>query len=125
MRVIIAGSRTLADPAIIVTAVAASGYDITEVVSGAAQGVDRLGEEWAQRHDIPVTRFPADWDNHGRAAGPIRNNQMVSYVGAAGALLAIWDGASSGTAHVISAARREGRKVFVYQPGKGGRHVQR
>src|SRR5690349_2461613 len=118
MKTIIAGSRSITDPKVIVEAVAASGFQITEVVSGCAMGVDRLGEEWARRNDIPLTRFPPDWSKHGRSAGIIRNNQMVEYIGFGGALLAIWDGASSGTAHCINAARREGRKVFVYQPGK-------
>lgn len=86
-------------------------------------GIDRLGEAWAQRNNIPVTKFPPDWGKHGRSAGIIRNNQMVDYVGFSGALIAIWDGTSNGTAHCINAARREGRKVFVYQPGKKGRHL--
>lgn len=125
MKTIIAGSRTITDPSILIAAIVESGYEITEVVSGGAQGVDRLGEEWARTHEIPIVRFPPDWTKHGRSAGPIRNNQMVSYVGFDGALLALWDGQSSGTAHIINSAKREGRKVFVYRPGKGGRHVQR
>jgi hypothetical protein len=122
MKTIIAGSRSITDPKVVVEAVAASGFQITEVVSGCAMGVDRLGEEWARRQGIPVTRFPPDWNKHGRSAGIIRNNQMVDYVGFSGALIAIWDGTSNGTAHCISAAKREGRKVFVYRPGKKGRH---
>jgi len=36
-----------------------------------------LGIEWAEANGIEVARFPADWDTHGRAAGPIRNQQML------------------------------------------------
>lgn len=49
----------------------------TAVLSGAASGADRCGEEWADGKGIRVTRFPADWRKHGRAAGPIRNRQMA------------------------------------------------
>jgi hypothetical protein len=45
---------------------------VTKVVSG-TPGVDALGEQWAERHGIPVTRFPADWKRYGRRAGPTRN----------------------------------------------------
>lgn len=113
MKTIIAGSRTIDDYAVVAAAVAASGFAITEVVSGCARGVDQLGEQWAYAHQLPIARFPADWKRYGRRAGPIRNNEMVGY---AQALIAVWDGTSNGTHHIINAARREGRKVFVYQP---------
>lgn len=63
-------------------------YTITEVVSGAAPGADMHGEMWAATNGIPVKQFPADWDKHGRAAGPIRNRQMADYAEA----LAIFPG---------------------------------
>lgn len=44
MKVIIAGSRTLHSYDLVVRAVKDSGLQITEVVSGGARGVDRLGE---------------------------------------------------------------------------------
>ena len=56
--------------------------EITEVVSGGATGADEGGEEYANQHRIPVVRFPADWEKHGRAAGPIRNQQMADYADA-------------------------------------------
>ena len=55
---------------------------ITEVISGTAHGIDTLGEKWAERHGIPVKRFPADWNAHGKSAGPIRNRQMAQYADA-------------------------------------------
>lgn len=53
--------------------------DITEVVSGRCTGADMGGEEYAKSRGIPIKPFPADWNKHGRAAGPIRNAQMASY----------------------------------------------
>ena len=52
---------------------------IREVVSGGATGADAGGEAWARKRGIPVKRFPADWNTHGRAAGPIRNRQMAEH----------------------------------------------
>lgn len=50
---------------------------ITEVFSGAQTGADAGGEEWAKYRGIPLRRFPADWGQHGKAAGPIRNREML------------------------------------------------
>lgn len=50
------------------------------VIHGDARGIDRIADEWAVsrrgRWPVNVERYPADWDTHGRAAGPIRNAQM-------------------------------------------------
>lgn len=105
MRVIIAGMRTGAPWADIYRAVSESGFEITEVVSGAARGVDRMGEKLAADRGIPVTRFPADWKLHGKSAGPIRNAEMADY---ADALIAVWDGHSRGTGDMIDTAKKLG-----------------
>lgn len=110
MRVIIAGSRDIVDPGIVDEAVRESGFEITEVVSGGARGVDRMGEAWARKHGIPVKVFPADWDKNGKSAGPIRNEEMAKY---AEALIAIWDGYSRGTDNMIDRASAWNRKTYV------------
>lgn len=117
MKVIIAGCRHItgcdAETAV-ATAIHGSGWlnQIKEVVSGAARGVDAAGEWWAKYMAIPCTRFPAVWKAHGKAAGPIRNNQMALY---ADALIAIWDGKSRGTLNMIEAMRALGKPVYVYR----------
>lgn len=50
---------------------------ITEVIHGAAKGADTIGKLWAKRNGIKERPFPADWNQHGRAAGHIRNQQML------------------------------------------------
>ena len=112
MKTIIAGSRDVDSPTIVADAVEASGFTVTEVVSGAARGVDTLGEQWAADNDILVLRFPADWKRYGRAAGPKRNEQMAEY---AEALIAIWDGESRGTKHMIDYATKLGLVVYVHR----------
>lgn len=118
MKVIIAGGREGFDEETVfeILNVAAIDIEITEVVSGCAPGVDELGQLWASERGIPVKRFPADWNQHGKAAGPIRNEQMANY---ADALIAIWDGKSRGTGDMIKRAKRRGllTSVFIEQGG--------
>src|SRR4051812_27973920 len=87
MKTVIAGSRGITNYSVVEAAVEHSGFTITQVVSGAAKGVDSLGEEYARRHRIPVNKNPADWSRFGRSAGPKRNKQMAED---ADALIAVW-----------------------------------
>ena len=115
MKTIIAGSRTEKRFAQVILAFKATNLPldaITEVVSGCADGVDQMGERRAQMMQLPVRQFPADWKRYGKAAGRQRNLQMAVY---AQALIALWDGKSPGTRHMIATAERMGLKVFVYR----------
>jgi hypothetical protein len=80
-----------------------------EIVSGCANGIDLCGEEYANHWNIDVKRFPADWETHGKAAGPIRNKQMAEY---ADALLLIWDGESHGSANMKKEMLKLGKPVY-------------
>lgn len=111
MRTIIAGSRGIFQYSEVAKAVEASGFMITCVISGGATGVDVLGEEYAYNHKIPCKVYPADWVKYGKGAGYIRNQRMANE---ADALIAIWDGVSRGTKHMIDIATRQKLKVFVY-----------
>lgn len=114
MKLIIAGSRTLNVSAnFIDEIISLNNIYVAEVVSGGARGIDAAGEEWARfnNHNVPVVLissqkarsrvsfkvFEADWEEHGKAAGPIRNKQMAEY---ADALLLIWDGQSKGSTNM-------------------------
>ena len=50
---------------------------ITCIIHGDAPGVDRAADKWARRHGIPTRAYPADWIQSGRAAGPLRNQEMI------------------------------------------------
>jgi hypothetical protein len=110
MKVIIAGSRGITSYSVVEAAVAASGFPVTEVVSGGARGVDELGEWYATQRGFPIKRFPANWGQFGRAAGPVRNETMAKY---ADALVAVWDGESRGTADMINKAKLRNLKIHV------------
>jgi hypothetical protein len=72
-------------------------------------GVDRVVDKWAERNLIPVKRYPADWDKHGKAAGPIRNQQMVDK--APSYMIAFPGGA--GTRDCARRADEAGIQVFI------------
>ncbi len=101
MRVIVSGSRSFKGQSwlLVRRAVRQAGFAVTELVHGACpEGADRLADVWAEREGIPVHRFPADWRRYGISAGPMRNESMGRY---AEALVAIWDGESRGTRHMV------------------------
>lgn len=50
---------------------------VTMVIQGGARGADLLGRTWAERRLIPFAEYPADWNRHGKGAGPRRNQQML------------------------------------------------
>lgn len=51
-----------------------------ELIHGGAPGADEMAARVAlEDFNMTITEFPADWDKHGKAAGPKRNQQMVDY----------------------------------------------
>lgn len=87
-----------------------SQFPVSEVVSGTARGADRFGEAWATSLAIPVKRFPADWDTHGRAAGAIRNGEMAAYADAAALFLG-----GAGTRDMFSKALSAGITIWDWR----------
>lgn len=47
------------------------------LIEGGALGADRFARRWASERGVPVETFDADWKTYGRAAGPIRNGEML------------------------------------------------
>jgi hypothetical protein len=114
MKVIIAGSRTFKDLDLLTKTCdyyLQNQADV-EIVSGTAAGADTLGEMYALTRNYKVTRFPADWNKYGRAAGYIRNEEMAKN---ADALIAFWDGISKGTEHMINIAKKYNLKIRVHE----------
>ena len=110
MRVIIAGGRECNDYELLLEAVQEAQFPIATVVSGGAKGADAMGEQYASEMNLKLNIYEADWEKHGRAAGPIRNRKMAEN---ADALIALWDGKSRGTKNMIETATKKGLLVFV------------
>jgi len=113
MKVIVAGSRGFNDYELLKKKLdhVLSKRSVVEIISGTARGVDQLGERYAKEKDFPCSRYPADWNTHGKSAGYLRNVQMADI---ADALVAFWDEHSPGTKHMIDIAKRKGLVVRVY-----------
>ena len=112
-RIIVAGGRDFVDYALLSQTLNSVLEKYTDsetiIVTGCCRGADALGERYAKEHGIPVKRFPADWLQYGKAAGPIRNRDMAEYASEGeGVLVAFWDGKSRGTASMIRLAEKYG-----------------
>lgn len=111
MKTIIAGSRDICDYDVLLEAISKCPWEITEVISGRARGVDRMGERWANEHGIPIDPHPAKWTKYGKAAGGIRNAEMADV---ADATIAIWDGKSSGTRNMIELSKQHELGLIIH-----------
>jgi len=113
MKVIVCGSRHIS-PWLWTTRVKHELVKLkaTEVVSGCQRGGDQVGEIAAQQLGLPpATKFPADWERYGLAAGPIRNRQMAKY---ADACIALPGG--DGTRDMVEQARAHKLIVIEIAP---------
>ena len=105
MRTIIAGSRSCNNPYVLLRALDYCGWEPTTILCGMAKGADYLGLQYARDCQITLEEYPAHWDIFGKGAGKIRNAEMAHK---AEALIALWDGFSQGTRHMIDTAKRLG-----------------
>ncbi len=81
-----------------------------EIVSGMAKGADKLGERYAKENNIPIKQFPANWLDHGKKAGYLRNEEMAQY---ATHCVVFWDNQSKGTKHMIDLAKKHRLQLRV------------
>jgi hypothetical protein len=118
-------------------------FKITEVISGCAKGADTFGEMYGYENQLKIIFFPALWKDlsvekkiiatkiqkiertdrfgitrvtereyqYNKLAGFVRNEQMGNY---ANILIAIWDGKSKGTEHMITYMKKLNKPVFVH-----------
>ena len=128
MKLIIAGSRSLANLPIDTYELVSSCLDMMEfeveeiqVVSGGAKGADLLGEQWAYENNYDVVQFIPDWKrpdgSFDKAAGFKRNAAMGQYADAA---VVFWDGKSKGAEHMIKVMTDLKKPVSVIQFNENG-----
>ena len=110
MRTIIAGSRIIDYYPSLIIAIDKCGWIPTVVISGMARGADYLGIRYANTNSIPLEKHPALWDVYGKSAGYQRNAEMADV---ADALIALWDGKSKGTKHMIECAGQRMLKIHI------------
>jgi hypothetical protein len=119
MRILVCGDRNWADRKFIAEVLEdmKDNFSTWQVlIEGEAPGADSIAAKWARRNGITVFAFPADWDLYGRAAGPIRNKQMLDE-GKPDMVIAFHDNIeeSRGTRNMLTILRKSGMKqVWLY-----------
>jgi YspA, cpYpsA-related SLOG family len=114
-RVLVCGGRNLKDEPWVYTALASCIRPWDLVITGGAAGADTIAHDFAVGMGCPTLVFPADWQKHGRSAGPIRNRAMLSE-GKPDLVLAFPGGA--GTDDMVKRARGGTVEVIrVLRPG--------
>lgn len=83
--------------------------DIRIIHGGCPTGVDAIAGVLARKLELECQVFPADWDKHGKAAGPIRNREMAQI---ADILVLLWDGKSRGSKNCKEEFKKLG-KPFI------------
>lgn len=114
-KLIVAGGRDFNDAALMERVlIALADVDYADmalsIVSGMARGADALGYQFAKANAVKLYEFPANWQQHGPAAGFIRNKQMGDF---ADGLLAFWDFESKGTDHMIKYMQSLSKPVHI------------
>ena len=110
MRAIVCGGRAFRNRALLYAELDKehSFCPIDLVIQGGAAGADHLAMEWAHSRGVPCETYQADWEKHGKAAGPLRNQRML-VEGKAHIVLAFPGG--RGTGDMIRRARAAGIQI--------------
>jgi len=115
LTVCVCGGRDYADRERVFSALDAvhSESKISYVMHGCAKGADSLADAWANERGILVEKYPALWDEHGRAAGPIRNQLMLDD-GRPDLVIAFPGG--RGTADMVQRTKAAGVRLIEIRP---------
>ena len=86
--------------------------EVDTIISGGADGVDSLAEQYADTHRLSKYILRPRYDLYGRAAPIKRNEQMVDI---SDAVLVIWDGRSKGTQYTLKYAKKSNKQITLVQ----------
>jgi len=113
MRLLICGDRNWRDKSAIIEII--NKFQPNIIIEGCANGADKLAGISGNELGIEVMRFPADWEKYGRAAGPIRNGQMLREGNpdiVVGFHYNIDE--SKGTKDMLTRAKKAGKPTFIF-----------
>lgn len=120
VRVLVCGSRTFSHRGpigAVLFGIKKQNPDWVTVIEGGAPGADYIAREWAEDHADEHLQFPANWDEYGKRAGPIRNQQMLDE-GKPDVVWAFVDKPlieSRGTNNMVTLARNAGVPVRIVE----------
>ena len=115
-RILVCGGRDFDDRNLLFEVLdgVVKGKDDVEIVSGHAKGADTLAEEYAAENGIILSVFAPDWKKYGKAAGTMRNKDMLDYISEEEpVVVAFWNGKSKGTENSIETARKMGIEPII------------
>lgn len=114
MRILVCGSRHFKDYNKgweVLSEYADKTCDMT-FIHGDADGADRFCDFYSWYNGYKVERYPADWEKHGKAAGPVRNREMLER-GKPDLVIAFLAPGSRGTANMVRQAKEAGVPVKI------------
>lgn len=119
LKIIIAGSRTITDYNMLLQALnnAINAQVITpaysfEIVSGGAIGVDTLARRYAHEAGYSLVEMKPQYRSNYDPGAPLRRNVDIANYG--DVLVAVWDGVSTGTQHIITQMRKLNKPVYIH-----------
>lgn len=119
MKIAIVGSRTITDYSLLeqIWNKLKLNHDSHIIISGAANGVDKIARDFALNNNLGLVEYRAEWEKYGKSAGFIRNKTIINECEIC---IAIWDGESKGTAHDIRLCKEMKKRLYLYntKPGK-------
>ena len=115
MKILVCGSRTWHGLDIIEDALRpyTGGQPNVTIIHGGAPGADSIAGHVAYLMGYHIQVYRANWRQYGRAAGYMRNKQMLME-GKPDLVLAFWDGKSAGTKMMIELAKKAGVEVKIF-----------
>lgn len=81
------------------------------LISGGADGVDTLAERYADENDIPINVIEPDWDDWSRGHPALARNTDI--VEQSDAVIALWNGKSSGTHDAMLKCLKTDTSLYV------------
>lgn len=127
MKLIVAGSRQFNDYILLQRVLdtirpgldgVKPGETIEEIVSGGANGADKLGERYARQRGYKLKAYPAQWYPNGKfdpEAGKKRNEKMALYAD----YLVAFDLGTPGTRDMIARMKAKGKPMLIFRKCDG------
>lgn len=116
MRVLFTGSRDVISPCTLMDAIDSLGDNVEIIVGDCPTGADSIVRQYCEETNRNFTVFKADWGKYGRAAGPIRNKEMIDTE--PDLVIALPVGKSAGTRGCMKLAQDANISVLVIPPYK-------
>lgn len=112
IKLVIAGSRTITNPHFLTDALKeVSEYTIETIIAGGAYGADTLAKDYALNNNINYIEYKPNYKSNNDRGAPLRRNLIMAEQG--DVLLALWDGKSTGTKHMINAMQTLKKPVYI------------